>query len=111
MPEDADAIFGGTSTKALGNIEDHPWLKRQTRLIFARCGTINPASLSDYRNADGLAGLKRALEIGPANILEDVTKSGLRGRGGAGFPAGIKWKGCGRRESQTEIRRLQCGRG
>jgi len=93
VPEDADAIFGGTSVKALGNIEEHPWLKRQTRLIFARCGTIDPASLGDYRNAGGLAGLKRALEIGPTNILEDVTKSGLRGRGGAGFPAGIKWKG------------------
>jgi formate dehydrogenase iron-sulfur subunit len=49
--------------------------------------------LSDYRDGGGLAGLKRALEIGPANIVDEITKSGLRGRGGAGFPAGIKWKG------------------
>jgi formate dehydrogenase iron-sulfur subunit len=93
VPGDADAILAGTSTRALGDIEDHPWLKRQTRLIFARCGKVDPASLSDYRNAGGLAGLKRALEIGPANILDEIAKSGLRGRGGAGFPAGIKWKG------------------
>jgi formate dehydrogenase iron-sulfur subunit len=88
-PEDADAVLGGTSDKVLGNIEDHPWLKRQTRLIFARCGTIDPTD----PNACSFAGLKRAREIGPAAILDEVTKSGLRGRGGAGFPAGIKWKG------------------
>jgi formate dehydrogenase iron-sulfur subunit len=93
LPEDVGAIFDGTSRKSLGNIEEYPWLKRQTRLIFARCGTIDPAFLDDYRNAGGLAGLKRAIEIGPAAIVEEVTKSGLRGRGGAGFPAGIKWKG------------------
>jgi formate dehydrogenase iron-sulfur subunit len=93
VPEDADAIFTGTSAKALGPIDEHPWLKRQTRLIFARCGKIDPASLDDYRNAGGLAGLRRAIEIGSAAILEEITKSGLRGRGGAGFPAGIKWKG------------------
>jgi len=89
-PEDADAIFDGTSAKALGDIEEHPWFKRQTRLIFARCGTIDPSSPPD----GGFAGLVRAHEIGPAAVLEEVTKSGLRGRGGAGFPAGIKWKGC-----------------
>jgi formate dehydrogenase iron-sulfur subunit len=92
-PADADAVFGGTSAKALGLIDEHPWLKRQTRLIFARCGTIDPVSLSEYSTAGGLAGLKRALEIGPAGILDEIVKSGLRGRGGAGFPAGIKWKG------------------
>ena len=87
LPGDVDAVLDGTSPKALGDIEEHPWLKRQTRLIFARCGTIDPASPPSF------AGLKRAREIGPAAVLEEVTKSGLRGRGGAGFPAGIKWKG------------------
>jgi len=86
--EDTDAIFSGTSTKALGPIDEHPWLKRQTRLIFNRCGQIDPATPPEF------SGLKRAHEIGPAAVLEEVTKSGLRGRGGAGFPAGIKWKGC-----------------
>ena len=87
--EDADSIFGGTPAKALGNIEEHPWLRRQTRLIFARCGTIDPTDA----NACSFAGLRRAIEIGSAAILEEVTRSSLRGRGGAGFPAGIKWKG------------------
>jgi formate dehydrogenase iron-sulfur subunit len=105
-PEDADAIFGGTSAKALDNIDDHPWLKRQTRLIFARCGQIDPASLEDYRKARGLAGLKRAIEIGPAAILEEITKSGLRGRGGAGFPAGIKWKGAA--EAKADRKYIVC---
>jgi formate dehydrogenase iron-sulfur subunit len=86
-PGDIDAVLDGTSPNALGDIEEYPWLKRQTRLIFARCGTIDPASPPFF------AGLKRAREIGPAAVLEEVTKSGLRGRGGAGFPAGIKWKG------------------
>ena len=88
-PEDCDAIFSENPAKALGDIGDHPWLKRQTRLIFARCGTIDPASPPE----GGFAGLVRAREIGSAAILDEVTKSGLRGRGGAGFPAGIKWKG------------------
>ncbi len=88
--EDVDAMLDDTSSKALGLIDEYPWLKRQTRLIFKRCGEIDPASPPD----GGFAGLARAHEIGPAAILEEVTKSGLRGRGGAGFPAGIKWKGC-----------------
>jgi formate dehydrogenase iron-sulfur subunit len=86
-PGDVEAVLGGTSSKALGNIEEHPWLKRQTRLIFARCGTIDPAVPMP------LTALKRAREMGAAAVLDEVTKSGLRGRGGAGFPAGIKWKG------------------
>ncbi len=79
VPGDADAVLDGTSPKALGDIEEYPWLKRQTRLIFARCGTIDPALPPSF------AGLKRAREIGPSAVLEEVTKSGLRGRGGAGF--------------------------
>jgi formate dehydrogenase iron-sulfur subunit len=87
-PEDIDAVLDGTSSKALGDIAEYPWFKRQTRLIFKRCGEIDPASPPEF------TGLKRAHEIGAAAVLEEVTKSGLRGRGGAGFPAGIKWKGC-----------------
>ena len=77
---------------ALGDISDHPFLKRQTRLTFSRCGTIDPSSLDEYENTGGLRGLRHALDVGPEKILEEVTQSGLRGRGGAGFPAGIKWK-------------------
>ncbi len=77
---------------ALGPVADIPWLKRQTRLTFARCGVTDPLSMSDYRAHGGLAGLARALLLGPEGIVEEVVQSGLRGRGGAGFPTGIKWR-------------------
>ncbi|MGC2051718.1 MAG: NADH-quinone oxidoreductase subunit F, partial [Methylovirgula sp.] len=76
----------------IGRPEEHPFLARQTRLTFTRCGITDPLSLEDYAAHDGWRGLKRALEIGPAAIVAEVTQSGLRGRGGAGFPTGIKWK-------------------
>jgi formate dehydrogenase iron-sulfur subunit len=82
----------GPHALRLGPTEDIPWLKRQTRLTFARCGVIDPRSLGDYRAHDGYKGLERALTITSDAILADVTASGLRGRGGAGFPTGIKWK-------------------
>ena len=75
-----------------GVAEEIPWLKRQTRLTFARCGVIDPRSVDDYRAHGGYKGLERALTLGTDGILADVTTSGLRGRGGAGFPTGIKWK-------------------
>lgn len=75
-----------------GIVDEIPWLKRQTRLTFERCGIVDPRSLKDYRAHGGYKGLERALKIGSEAIVEDVTQSGLRGRGGAGFPTGIKWK-------------------
>jgi formate dehydrogenase iron-sulfur subunit len=77
---------------ALGPTEDIPFFKKQTRLTFARCGLTDPVSLSDYQLHGGYKGLERALSLQPIEIVEEVTKSGLRGRGGAGFPTGIKWK-------------------
>jgi formate dehydrogenase iron-sulfur subunit len=77
--------------KALGPTEDLPWMKRQTRLTFARCGLTDPLSLADYRAHGGYAGLTRALSMTPADVVAEVAASGLRGRGGAGFPTGIKW--------------------
>ncbi|MGH6820056.1 MAG: formate dehydrogenase beta subunit, partial [Methylocella sp.] len=83
---------GGKHKLALGNIEEHPYLKNQERLTFARCGIIDPVSVADYMAHGGFAGLKKALIITGAAVVAEVTESGLRGRGGAGFPAGIKWK-------------------
>ena len=82
----------GDHRLALGIADDISWLKRQTRLTFARCGVIDPRSIDDYRAHGGYEGFQRALSLGSAGILADVTTSGLRGRGGAGFPTGIKWK-------------------
>jgi formate dehydrogenase iron-sulfur subunit len=62
------------------------------RLTFARCGIVDPLSLDDYRAHGGWQGLERALALPPAEIVEEVVRSGLRGRGGAGFPTGIKWR-------------------
>jgi formate dehydrogenase iron-sulfur subunit len=92
-PADVAGLFGDTNThpKALGLIDALPWMVGQTRLTFARCGVINPLDIKDYRAHGGFAGLVRALDMTSADIVAEVTASGLRGRGGAGFPTGIKW--------------------
>jgi len=88
-----DAALGnGRHPLALGLTEYIPWLKRQTRLTFANCGIVDPRSLEDYRARGGYKGLARALSLGPEATVEEVVQSGLRGRGGAGFPTGIKWR-------------------
>jgi formate dehydrogenase iron-sulfur subunit len=92
VPALAAGRFDRSHPLCLGRPEDIPFLKRQTRITFARCGIIDPLSLDDYRAHGGWRGLERARSLGAAKTLEEVTKSGLRGRGGAGFPTGIKWK-------------------
>jgi formate dehydrogenase iron-sulfur subunit len=83
---------GAAHALRLGPTEELDWMKRQQRLTFARIGVTDPLSLADYRAHDGLKGLEAALAMTGADIVEAVRASGLRGRGGAGFPTGIKWK-------------------
>ena len=89
---DAGVLDGGRHALRLGPTEEIAWLKRQTRLTFARCGIVDPLSSQDYRAHGGFKGLERALALGPGATVEEVVQSGLRGRGGAGFPTGIKWR-------------------
>ncbi|WP_293861705.1 NADH-ubiquinone oxidoreductase-F iron-sulfur binding region domain-containing protein [uncultured Alsobacter sp.] len=88
---EAGLLDGGAHALRLGNPDGIPWLARQQRLTFARCGVVDPLSLADYRANGGLAGLEKAIALAPADMVEAVKASGLRGRGGAGFPTGIKW--------------------
>lgn len=88
---DAGFLSGGTHPKSIGPVDQHDWMLRQQRLTFARVGVTDPLSLDDYRAHGGFKGLEKALALSGAQIVEAVTQSGLRGRGGAGFPTGIKW--------------------
>src|SRR5450631_469638 len=89
---EAGFLEGRAHPLCLGPTEEIPFLKQQERLTFARCGIIDPLSLSDYISHGGYQGLEKAMRMAPAAIVDEVANSGLRGRGGAGFPTGIKWR-------------------
>ncbi|MBT6031552.1 MAG: formate dehydrogenase [Kordiimonadaceae bacterium] len=88
---DSDFLSGGDHVLCQGLTSEIDYLKNQDRLTFARCGLIDPLSISDYLNNGGFEGLSNALKMSGTEIVDDVTTSGLRGRGGAAFPTGIKW--------------------
>jgi len=89
---DAGWLSGASHALCHGPTEDIPYLKNQERLTFARVGVIDPLSLDDYAMHGGFQGLRKALSMEPSAIVDEVVESGLRGRGGAAFPTGIKWK-------------------
>jgi len=96
---DAGWLYGKPHPLCQGLTEAIPYLKCQQRLTFARMGVIDPLSLADYQAHDGFVGLRRALEMTPAGIVQAVLDAGLRGRGGAAFPAGVKWQTVARAEA------------
>ncbi len=111
-PEDVDGLVeaglleGADHPLLLGPTEEITWLRDQQRVTFARVGVIDPLSLEDYRDHGGLVGLQRALGLTGQQVVEEVTASGLRGRGGAGFPAGIKWQTV--HDAQSELKFICC---
>ena len=88
----ADFLNGGAHRLCHGPTDDIAYLKQQERLTFARVGITDPLSLSDYEAHSGWQGLRNALALAGSDIVERLIQSGLRGRGGAAFPAGIKWR-------------------
>ncbi|MCX8006118.1 MAG: formate dehydrogenase, partial [Burkholderiaceae bacterium] len=91
---------------ALGAVDRLPYLQRQRRLAFARIGLTDPLSLADYEAHGGFAGLRRALAMEPAAIVQEVSDAGLRGRGGAAFPTGIKWRTA--LQAQADVKYVVC---
>lgn len=89
---DADFLNAGEHSLKLGNIETIPWFQQQQRLTFSRCGIIDSLSLESYQEHGGFRGLEQALKLDSPAIIQTVLDSGLRGRGGAAFPTGIKWQ-------------------
>lgn len=91
-PEDVAAVLDGTHPALLGDVAALPFFARQQRFTFARCGIADPLSLDDYAAQGGWRGFEAARDMGPQQVVDAVKASGLRGRGGAGFPTGIKWQ-------------------
>lgn len=97
-PEDVASLFdaqfqtGADHTLRQGLTEEMAYLRQQERLTFARMGITDPLSLAEFEAHEGFAGLRQALTLSAAEVVQQVLDSGLRGRGGAAFPAGIKWR-------------------
>jgi formate dehydrogenase iron-sulfur subunit len=102
----ADLIGGGAHALRLGPTDDIDYLRNQTRVTFARVGVVDPLAVDDFVAYGGLAGLRAALMSTPEAIVQAVIDSGLRGRGGAGFPAGVKWETV--RLAESELKFVCC---
>ena len=98
----AGFLEGGEHPRRLGDVETLPWFARQTRSTFRRAGIIDPLSIDEYRAHGGYAALERALTGRADDVLDAVKASGLRGRGGAAFPAGIKWETVSRTDAEQK---------
>jgi NADH-quinone oxidoreductase subunit F len=106
IKERAVGVLGESNQYGIARFFDHPMLAPQTRMVLRNCGLIDPTSIDHYLAMDGYIGLKKALSMRPEEVIEEVNNSGLRGRGGAGFSTGMKWKLC--REAPGDTKYLIC---
>lgn len=92
QPDKAIGTIGEGKIEGIQSFWDHPMIKDQVRIVLKNCGIIDPVNIDHYLAMDGYQGLKKALAMKPEDVIEKIQTSGLRGRGGAGFPTGLKWK-------------------
>ena len=105
-PDLALGIVGNKGVKNIPKLFDLPMLKPQVRISLRSCGLINPENINHYIANGGYSGLIKALGMAPEEVIEEIKKSGLRGRGGAGFPTGMKWGFC--RQSPGTVKYIIC---
>jgi len=106
--EDGDPLFehilGATEENELiPSVMDFPRFNQEERVVMEKCGRIDPEDIYDYIAEDGYAALVKALQRTPEEVIKEVERSGLRGRGGAGFPTGKKWAMARRAEGEEKI--------
>ena len=106
LPDLALGTIGDGDVEGIPRLFDLPMLKPQVRFVLRNCGHIDPENINHYIANDGYAGLAKALKMRPEEVIEEIKKSGLRGRGGAGFPTGLKWEFC--RKSPDKEKYLIC---
>ena len=99
-------IKGKPLKKLLAGKDYSQFFKGQKRIVLSNCGEISPDNIDEYICTGGYASLKKALNTEPSKVIEEIEKSGLRGRGGAGFPTGLKWRLC--REAESDIKYIIC---
>jgi len=106
MVELALGTVGDTGLEGLPDLFDLPVMKNQVRRILRNCGFIDPQNIGHYLANNGYSGLYEALQMDPSSVIDRVKKSGLKGRGGAGFPTWMKWQLC--RDEKSETKYLVC---
>ena len=108
--EDVEEILsflqGGEANLGLPSVEDEKAMATQVRVVLENCGIINPEKIEEYLNKEGYVGLKRALSMTEEEVIEEMKASGLRGRGGAGFPTWFKWDAA--RKAKSDKKYIVC---
>ncbi|MFP4177059.1 MAG: NuoF family protein, partial [Candidatus Brocadiia bacterium] len=104
--DNAVAVMNGEQVEGIPSFDDLPMMRAQKRIVLENCGLTDPDSIDHYVARGGYSGLRAALQSSPDDVINEIKESGLRGRGGAGFPTGLKWQFC--RQEQSDTRYLVC---